>query len=142
VKPTYSGAPQGGIISPILGNIYLHELDCYVETLMDTHSYGWRHDNPEYTSASNRVKYLNGKIRRAAEGSRAREMLLEEKRQAQRHMLDISSKDQHDPDFRKLQYCRYADDFVLGFIGPKREAEAIAEKIIIFLRETLKLNIS
>ena len=142
-KPTYSGAPQGGIISPILGNIYLHELDCFVETLMDSHSNGWgRRRNPEYTSVSNRGKYLNGKLRHAAEGSRAREMLLEEKRQTQRRMLEISSKDQYDPDFRKLQYCRYADDFVLGFIGPKREAEDIAEKIITFLRERLKLNIS
>jgi len=142
-KPTYSCAPQVGIISPILGNIYLHELDCFVEDLIDSTD-GARHrrNNPEYTKASNRVKYLNGKLRHAAEGSRAREMLLEEKRQTQRRMLDISSKDQYDPNYRKWQYCRYADDFVLGFIGPKREAEDIAEKIITFLRETLKLNIS
>jgi group II intron reverse transcriptase/maturase len=142
-KPTYSGAPQGGIISPILGNIYLHELDCFVETLMDSYNTGGgRRYNPEYIQVANRVRYLNKKIRSAAKGSRAYTMLLEEKRQTQRRMLGISSFDQHDPDHRRLHYCRYADDFVLGFIGPRREAEDIAQKIIVFLRDTLKLNIS
>lgn len=142
-KPTYSGAPQGGIISPILGNIYLHELDCFVETLMNSNNTGGgRRHNAEYISVANRVKYLNNKIRHAAKGSQAHTMLLAEKRQTQRRMLDMSSQDQYDPDYRRLHYCRYADDFVLGFIGPRREAEEIAEKIITFLRETLKLNIS
>jgi len=60
------------------------------------------------------------------------------KHQAQK----LPSKDPYDPDFRRLSYCRYADDFVLAFIGPKEEAEAIKQQLRTFLLEDLKLNLS
>src|SRR2546425_13273796 len=40
VKPTLTGTPQGGIVSPILANIYLHELDQFIEHLCEQYSKG------------------------------------------------------------------------------------------------------
>src|SRR5262249_40905435 len=68
--------------------------------------------------------------------------LLDRKKALQRQLLGVSSMDQQDPEYRRLRYCRYADDFVLSAICPKSEAEEIFRKITNFLKENLKLNIS
>jgi hypothetical protein len=54
----------------------------------------------------------------------------------------LPSSDPYDPDYRRLRYVRYADDFVLGFIGPKAEAGQIKESLETFLRDSLKLELS
>src|SRR5258707_184351 len=96
----------------------------------------------EYRAFSSQIGVLSKQIQRARPGSEEREILLEEKHELQRRRLKISSQDQYDPDYRRLHYCRYADDFVLGLIGPKSEAEDIMRKIETFLYDTLKLNVS
>jgi RNA-directed DNA polymerase len=139
---TYSGTPQGGIVSPILANIYLHELDCYVETLISDFNRGKkRSTNRVYNLMRQRAQGLNKKIEQQ-EDAEGKEKLLDQKKGLQRHMLEIPSTDQYDPHYRKVRYCRYADDFVLGAICPKNEAEEIYGKIATFLREKLRLNIS
>jgi len=139
---TYSGTPQGGILSPILANIYLHELDCYMEKLISDFSRGKeRSRNPEYNSISLRAGRLNKKIEQE-ENQEIRSKLLDQKKVTQRRMLQIPSVDQQDPEYRRVKYCRYADDFVLGAICPKSEAEEIYRKIETFLKEELKLNTS
>ena len=60
------------------------------------------------------------------------------RRQAQR----MPSRDPNDPDFRRLRYVRYADDFLLGFSGPKQEAEKIKVQLGKFLESELKLELS
>src|SRR5258708_29479962 len=60
------------------------------------------------------------------------------KRQAQK----LPTIDLQDPDYRRIRYCRYADDFALAFVGPKEEAEAIKQRLRTFLLEELKLNLS
>jgi group II intron reverse transcriptase/maturase len=128
--PTYSGVPQGGILSPLLSNIYLHELDCYIEdVLIPQWTRGKKRDsNPEY------VKY-KGLIEQA----RHREDFLEAERLIKLRR-ELPTQDTHDPNFRRLQYVRYADDFILAYIGTREEAETIKADIGGFLGTQLKLT--
>ena len=57
-------------------------------------------------------------------------------------LRSLPSKDLHDPGYRRLRYTRYADDVLLGFAGPKTEAEAIKARLATFLRDDLKLQLS
>jgi group II intron reverse transcriptase/maturase len=129
---TLSGAPQGGVASPVLSNIYLHKLDEFVDTVLI----------PEYTRGKERVfnpayrDVVNAWRRSRRSGDRAQTRFL------RRRMRSLPSKDPHDPGYRRLRYNRYADDHILGFTGPKAEAEQIKERIAVFLRDELKLELS
>jgi group II intron reverse transcriptase/maturase len=129
---TLSGAPQGGVVSPILSNIYLHKLDRFVETVLI----------PEYTRGVRRkANPAYGKVKEAARGGRRRGDRAAV-RQLRKQLRTMPSGDPQDPGFRRLRYCRYADDHLLGFTGPKAEAEEIKSRLAQFLREDLKLELS
>lgn len=129
---TLSGAPQGGVASPILSNIYLDRLDGFVETvLIPEYTRGaLRTPNPDYENVSDAIK----RARRRGDQAALRQL------RRQRHSLP--SKDPRDPGYRRLRYCRYADDHLLGFTGPKAEAEEIKQRLAQFLRDDLKLELS
>jgi group II intron reverse transcriptase/maturase len=129
---TLSGAPQGGVLSPCLSNIYLDRLDKFVETvLLPGYTRGvLRVSNPEY----DRIKRAHAKARNRGDHAAARVL-----RKQQR---SLPSKDPTDPGYRRLRYTRYADDILLGFTGPKAEAEEIKSRLAQFLREELKLELS
>ena len=129
---TLSGVPQGGVLSPLLSNIYLDKLDKYIEeTLIPSYTRGTRRgENQEYR----KLLYQADHLRKKGEPEAAQAL----KRQAQQ----MPSKDTSDPDFRRLRYVRYADDFLVGLIGPRSEAEEIKQHIGTFLREQLKLDLS
>src|SRR5689334_661422 len=129
---TLSGAPQGGVVSPVLSNIYLHKLDVYVETVLIpqyTRGKARRH-NPEYERIKARM------ARAVARGERGLA------RDLRRSLRRLPSVDPHDPGYRRLRYTRYADDHLLGFTGPKAEAEAIKDQLARFLREDLALELN
>ena len=129
---TLSGAPQGGVASPILSSIYLHKLDEFVEkVLIPEYTRGGRRArNPAYLDLQNRL----AKARRRGDRAQAREL--------RRQMVSLPSADPGDPGYRRLRYCRYADDHLLGFTGPKAEAEEIKQRLAEFLRDELKLELS
>src|SRR5712671_6727441 len=131
-RETLSGCPQGGVVSPILSNIYLHKLDEFIEQeLIPQYTRGTsRKDNPEYK----RIQRQLAAARQRGDRAAARDL--------GKQLRRLPSKDPMDPGYRRLRYVRYADDVLLGFTGPKAEAEQIKARLAEFLRETLGLELS
>jgi len=129
---TLSGCPQGGIASPVLSNIYLDRFDQYVEQrLLPEYNHGRRRRTHR---AYQLLEYAIARARRRGDRAEARRLLLRRRR--------YPSQDPYDPDYRRLRYVRYCDDWLLGFAGPQHEAEQIKSRIAAFLREELKLELS
>ena len=129
---TYSGVPAGSIIGPILSNIVLDRFDKYVEQeLIPAYTCGKeRKRNSSYSKAMG----LMSKARKENDWKQVREF--------RQQMQSLPAMDPNDPNFRRLWYVRYADDFLLGLSGPKEEAIEIKEKITTFLCNNLKLDIN
>ena len=131
---TLSGVPQGGVAS-----------SCPTSTCTSWTSSSRRFYIPEYTRGQLRARNpeyrkVERAIRRARDkGDRAEGLNL---RSFYKRLHSLPSQDPSDPGYRRLRYCRYADDTLLGFAGPKVEAEEIKQRLAVFLREELRLELS
>ena len=139
---TYSGMPQGGIVSPILANIYLDKLDKYVKEYIRHFDKGTkRRPGKESNDLANERKRTVRKLKKVKDGTEkaalvARLKAIEQERAA------FPNGDEMDESYRRLKYIRYADDFILGVIGSKEDALRIKEDIKSFLSESLALELS
>lgn len=139
---TYSGTPQGGIVSPILANIYLDKFDKYIKEYAAKFRKGDRRSiNPDYWRLNNKKTRLKQKLQKTSD-EQMRKSYLYEIAQLSKQMLSTPHKDAMDADFRRLQYVRYADDFLISVIGSKSECETIKADITQFMRDRLKLELS
>ena len=139
---TYSGCPQGGIISPILANIYLHELDLYVTELSKGFQKPYKSRiTAEYSRLSGRMTRVKQKIKKAEEaGNMAeKERLLKELKKLRSQLLKTPCKSQTD---KEIKYVRYADDFIIGVRGSREDCEEIKRKLSCFIRDSLKMELS
>jgi group II intron reverse transcriptase/maturase len=142
---TYSGAPQGGICSPIYANVVLHELDQFMEATQASYHRGKsRAANPAYRAYTEKIRSLRGHItRKRGQGETESPEIRALKRRIQE--LDAARKtlpagDPLDMGYRRLRYCRYADDIAIGLIGPKDDARHVMDQVKCFLVEHLHLH--
>ena len=144
---TYSGTPQGSIISPILSNIYLNKLDKYMEEYIEAFNKGKRRaDNKYYRSLVDQRRWLqeqkySEKEWAALDDARKAE-IVKRVHELSKKLETMPATDEMDEDFRRLSYVRYADDFLCGVVGTKAEAVQIKEDIKSFLSEKLHLSLS
>ena len=144
---TYTGTPQGSGMSPVLANIYLSELDRFMEKYKDSFETGslkQRKSNPEYERLRGTVKRKQKRNRQNWEqmDESERKKCASEIRSLKAELRTLSTHLPCDDSYKRIQYVRYADDFLIGIIGSKADAEKLKEELRIFLEADLKLTLS
>jgi RNA-directed DNA polymerase len=143
---TYSGTPQGGVCSPILANIYLHELDVYLKERKVQFDKGKkRSTNPQYEAIRNHIRLLQNRVRTLKamdpENPAIRDLMQEIRvRDRERKKLPVGNP--KDGNYRRLLFCRYADDVLLGVIGSLQESREILQAVGHYLKHALNLELA
>lgn len=135
---TYSGSPQGGIISPLLANIYLNELDKFAEkTAKAFYKKRDREHTKEYDAVMNALVLVKYHLKKAT--GQQKSDLLKQKKRLQRQLRKIPCSSQTD---KVMKYVRYADDFIIGVKGDKIDCEKIKKQFGDFISQELKMELS
>ena len=143
---TYSGVPQGSIASPILANVLLHELDAFMNTMKARFDQGKkRKNNQMYRRLCAKIERLRRKgdsLKGEEEGKQELQRIQDEIRQVDQLRKKLPSGDPFDGEYKRLYYCRYADDFCVGIIGSRADAEQIRQEVRRFIEQDLRLSIA
>jgi group II intron reverse transcriptase/maturase len=144
---THSGTPQGGVVSPILANIYLHELDEFMQAKITGFDKGKkRSPSVEGRRIMNRLTRLRKRVDKLrAEGlgdTPEITSMLDEIGRLKAERMTVPASDAFDLKYKRLRYCRYADDFLIGVIGSKAEARQFMAEVEQFLSSHLRLAVS
>lgn len=132
---TYSGTPQGGNLSPILSNIYLHELD---KAIMGYTQFFKKGDGRAKDREWKRILNRRYKAKKRAEESGDWTLY----RELGNQLRSMKAMHEQDKDFRRMHYVRYADDFLIGINGSREDAEEVKNWLRTFLKESLKVELS
>ena len=136
---TYSGTPQGGILSPILANIYLNELDMKIDEIRKAFDKpAKRSSRHEYSAKKWQIEKVIKAIK-ACTNADEKALLITELKKLRKELCQIPAKDQSD---KKIVYVRYADDFLIGVNGTKEECQQIKSLLKEYLTEHLRLELS
>lgn len=139
---SYSGTPQGGIISPILANIYLDKLDKFMKEYTEEFDKGKRRKRNKQAVSLEGKRHRVLKKLELVKDEKERYELIRLYKSYQKECLNYPDGDEMDENYRRFKYVRYADDFLIGIIGSKQEAMDIKEDIKNFLQEKLALELS
>ncbi|MFV1366804.1 reverse transcriptase domain-containing protein [Mycolicibacterium elephantis] len=142
---TNSGTPQGGIISPILSNIYLNELDSMIEEYKENFDMGkGRKTNNGYMRFYKKIFSLKKQNEQDwyLISSDEQERRKREIQGLYQTLNKLNRLEPMDTQFKRIKYVRYADDFIIGIIGSKKDAENVKEDLTVFLKDRLNLELS
>jgi group II intron reverse transcriptase/maturase len=141
-QKTYSGTPQGGIVSPLLANIYLDTLDKYMKEYITKFDKGEKRRPSRVRRDFENARRRTVRKLKSVEDESERAVLIQKIKAEDKERAMFPSCDEMDTDYKRLKYVRYADDFLIGIIGSKQDAKEVKEDIKNFLDEKLKLELS